>query len=72
MSLERPEWGHGAFTKALLEGFGTQKGKLMADYDQDRLVTVKEIDLYVTKRVKQLTGGKQKPTTIIPVMRGVV
>ncbi|WP_051305720.1 caspase family protein [Desulfogranum mediterraneum] len=65
-SLERPEWGHGAFTKALLEGFGAASGRLQADYDQDRVVTVKEIDLYVTRRVKQLTGGRQKPTTIIP------
>uniref|UniRef100_UPI0005553CCD caspase family protein n=1 Tax=Desulfogranum mediterraneum TaxID=160661 RepID=UPI0005553CCD len=65
-SLERPEWGHGAFTKALLEGFGAASGRLKADYDQDRVVTVKEIDLYVTRRVKQLTGGRQKPTTIIP------
>ncbi|WP_232362560.1 caspase family protein [Desulfogranum mediterraneum] len=65
-SLERPEWGHGAFTKALLEGFGAASGRLEADYDQDRVVTVKEIDLYVTRRVKQLTGGRQKPTTIIP------
>ena len=27
---------------------------------------IEEIDLYVTNRVKKLTNGKQKPTTIIP------
>jgi hypothetical protein len=30
------------------------------------MITIKEIDLYVTNRVKDLTDGKQKPTTIIP------
>ena len=65
-SFERPEWGHGAFTKALLEGLGGGKKGLQADYDKDRVVTIKELDLYVTKRVKQLTEGRQKPTTIIP------
>jgi WD40 repeat protein len=65
-SLERPEWGHGAFTKALLEGLDRVSGQFKADHDKDGVVTVKEIDLYVTNRVKILTNGKQKPTTIIP------
>ncbi len=62
VSIEDPEWGHGAFTKALIEGL--QEGK--ADYDGDKSVSLKEIDLYVTVRVKALTDGRQKPTTIIP------
>jgi len=61
-SYEDPKWGHGAFTKAFLDGLGSLK----ADYDHDNTVTIKEIDLYVTNRVKKLTDGKQKPTTIIP------
>ena len=61
-SYEQSNWGHGAFTKALLEGVGEQK----ADYNADDEISIKEIDLYVTNRVKQLTKGKQKPTTIIP------
>ncbi len=61
-SYEQKDWGHGAFTKALIEGLGDQK----ADYDGDNTVSIKELDLYVTKRVKKLTKGKQKPTTIIP------
>ena len=61
-SYERSSWGHGAFTKAILEGLG----KLKADYDNDNTITIKEIDLYITNRVKKLTNGKQKPTTIIP------
>ncbi|EDZ61318.1 WD-repeat containing protein [Sulfurimonas gotlandica GD1] len=61
-SYEKTEWGHGAFTKSFIDGLGDMK----ADYDSDGTVTIKEIDLYVTSRVKELTKGKQKPTTIIP------
>jgi WD40 repeat protein len=60
-SQERPGWGHGAFTKALIEGL---EGK--ADYDSDNTVDIKEIDLFITKRVKELTKGGQHPTTEIP------
>ena len=60
-SQEHPEWGHGAFTKALVEGL---RGE--ADYDKNRTVELKELDLFVTQRVKQLTGGSQHPTTEIP------
>lgn len=59
-SQESKEWGHGAFTKALLEGM---EGK--ADYDRDTAVSVKELDLYITKRVKDMTNGVQHPTTEI-------
>ena len=60
-SQERPEWKHGAFTKALIEGLEGD-----ADYDKDNTVDVKEIDLFITKRVKALTNGGQHPTTEIP------
>ena len=60
-SHERSEWGHGAFTKALIEGL---EGK--ADFDMDNTVDIKEIDLFITKRVKALTNGSQHPTTEIP------
>jgi uncharacterized caspase-like protein len=61
-SYEQKEWGHGAFTKALLEGIAQTK----ADYDHDDSISIKEIDLFITTRVKELTHGKQKPTTITP------
>jgi len=61
-SYEKDEWGHGAFTKALIDGLGEYK----ADYNGDGTVSIKEIDLYITDRVKSLTDGKQKPTTKIP------
>ncbi len=60
--MEKSSWGHGAFTKAFLEGLDEAK----ADYNNNNTISIKEIDLYVTNRVKILTKGKQKPTTIIP------
>ena len=61
LSQKHPDWGHGAFTMALIEGL---EGK--ADYDDDRTIDIKELDLYITKRVKALTNGSQHPTTEIP------
>ncbi|MCP4622340.1 MAG: hypothetical protein GY850_02300, partial [bacterium] len=61
-SEERPEWGHGAFTKALIEGIKESR----ADFNRNGLVEIKELDLYITQRVKELTGGSQHPTTEIP------
>jgi WD40 repeat protein len=62
VSQERAEWGHGAFTKALVEGLGA----FQADYNSNGIVEIKELDLYITERVKTLTGGSQHPTTEIP------
>ena len=61
-SYEKPEWGHGAFTKSFIEGLG----QMQADFNNNGIVTIKEMDLFITERVKELTEGKQKPTTIIP------
>ncbi len=58
ISLERSEWGHGAFTKAILEGL---EGR--ADYDGNGVIYINELDLYVTDWVKELTRGAQHPTT---------
>lgn len=60
-ALEKAEWGNGAFTKALVEGLG---GK--ADYHGKGKITVNMLDLYLSERVKELTGGKQTPTTTKP------
>jgi hypothetical protein len=60
-SLEKAEWGNGAFTKALVEGLS---GK--ADLFKKGKITVKTLDAYITDRVKELTGGQQSPTTVIP------
>lgn len=61
LSLEDNSWGNGAFTKAVVEGLS---GK--ADQQNTGRVTHKALDYYVSERVKQLTGGQQSPTSIIP------
>ncbi len=60
-ALEDAKWGHGAFTKALLEGLG---GK--ADLKGDGRITVTSLDYFLAERVKELTGGSQHPTTTRP------
>ena len=60
-SLESPEWNNGAFSKALVEGIN---GK--ADLSGRKMITIKSLDYYIATRVKELTQGKQAPTTIIP------
>ena len=60
-SLEDASWGNGAFTKALVEGLS---GK--ADYTGKGKITINMLDLYISEKVKELTGGKQTPTTTKP------
>ena len=52
--MERAEWGHGAFTKALLEGL---QGK--ADLNGDGVVETAELATWIVQRVRELTGGDQ-------------
>jgi WD40 repeat protein len=61
-SMEHPDWKHGAFTKALLDGL--EQGQ--ADYSQDGIVHLRELDTYISERVKELTDGVQHPTTLKP------
>ena len=60
-SLEDSSWGNGAFTKALVEGVG---GK--AEYGNKGKITVNMLDLYLSERVKEITEGRQTPTTTKP------
>jgi WD40 repeat protein len=60
VSLEDAAWGNGAFTKALIEGLS---GKAASANGK---ITVKSLDFYISERVKQLTGGRQTPTTAVP------
>jgi len=60
-SLEDRRWGNGAFTKALIEGVNGR-----ADYRDKGRITINMLDLYLSERVKELTGGKQTPTTTKP------
>ncbi len=66
-SYEKKSWGHGAFTKAILEG--CMQGK--ADYNQNSAIDLNELDLYVSERVKDLTGGKQHPFTPIKLFGSI-
>ncbi|GAK56997.1 WD-40 repeat protein [Candidatus Vecturithrix granuli] len=61
-SMEHPEWGHGAFTKSLLNGL--RDGN--ADLNGDGVIHLNELDYYVAEQVKALTGGAQHPTTLKP------
>ncbi len=60
-SFEDPNWGNGAFTKAVVEGIN---GK--ADYTGKGRITINMLDLYISERVKELTKGKQTPATAKP------
>jgi hypothetical protein len=60
-SLENVAWGNGAFTKALLEGL---EGK--ADIFNDGFISVKGLDVFISRRVREITENRQIPNTIIP------
>ena len=69
LSQEADEWGHGAFTLAMIEGltgvrmFAKQKETpLPADVNGDGVILIDELGVYVMNRVKELTKGAQHPT----------
>lgn len=49
------------FTKAVVEGLNGG-----ADYEKTGKITINMLDLYISERVKELTHGKQTPTTTKP------
>ena len=61
VSLENPNWGNGAFTKALVEGLNGQ-----ADLKKRGRITHKMLDFYVSDRVDELTQGQQTPVNPSP------
>lgn len=58
-SLESKDWGGGAFTAAVCEALSNKDGKV--DSDKDGGVSVLELQQYVTRRVIEITSGKQHP-----------
>lgn len=60
-SQEAAEWNNGAFTRALVEGL---RGR--ADHRKSGRITLNMLDLYISERVKELTSGRQTPTTAKP------
>jgi hypothetical protein len=57
--MEDSSWGNGAFTKALVEGLGSQD--VPARAKSAGPITQVALEEYVAERVKALTGGKQTP-----------
>jgi len=60
-SEERPDWGQGAFTRALLDGLS---GK--ADLTADGVIYEAELETFVKRAVVDLTQGRQHPVVIRP------
>jgi uncharacterized caspase-like protein len=62
LSQESPEFEHGIFTYAIIQGM-----RGAADLvNKDGRVTIKELDAYVSETVPGLTGGLQHPVTATP------
>ena len=61
VSFEKREWGHGAFTRALLDGLGGA-----ADRDKIGYVDTEELSFYVRRRVMDMTKGRQEPVRVKP------
>lgn len=57
-SLESAEWGHGAFTRALLDALAGG-----ADLQNKGTISYKELDLFLSKRVEDMTRGQQASTS---------
>jgi Caspase domain len=60
-SLENPDWNNGAFTKALVEAI---KGG--ADYQRDKTISIAALEVYLARRVRELTDGNQSPMSAKP------
>jgi uncharacterized caspase-like protein len=58
-ALEQPDWGHGAFTHALLETFASADSDL--DKPRDGRLSIDELTQNLNSRVQRLTGGRQVP-----------
>lgn len=59
ISREDPAWGHGAFTKAVLEALSGQA-------NSGEWLSVTALTGYVVERVRALTDNRQTPTITVP------
>jgi WD40 repeat protein len=71
LARESNEHRHGRFTVALLEGLaGQSNGKTGKDEIKMQLVDgavyFKQLDTYMTYRMRELSGGEQHPVTFVP------
>jgi hypothetical protein len=60
-AMESDQWKNGLFTYCLISGLTTKK----ADLNKDGEVTLSELKSYVQQNVKELSRGKQTPTSRI-------
>jgi uncharacterized caspase-like protein len=60
VSHEYERQRHGAFTWALLQGL-----KGAADYDKNGQITMKALDMFVSRTVPDMTDGAQHPTSTV-------
>jgi WD40 repeat protein len=57
ISVENEKWGHGAFTKAILDTLSNRQ----ADLNRDGFLSLTELEQSVCERVQELTKGQQHP-----------
>jgi uncharacterized caspase-like protein len=62
LSLEKDEWGHGAFTKAILDTFRSRA----SDKNEDGFLSLSEMEERVYSQVQQMTAGQQTPVMTRP------
>ncbi len=61
LSQEKEEWGNGAFAKAVVEGLRGAAGR-----PDVPVVMISDLQGYVSRRVRELTDGNQKPMIAMP------
>jgi WD40 repeat protein len=61
LSQEKEEWNNGAFTKAVVEGL-----RGAAARPQNPVIMISDLNGYISQRVRELTGGNQKPMMAMP------
>jgi hypothetical protein len=57
LSKEYEKWGHGAFTKALLDALSASNE---VDTNHDGVISISEFSTYIGKHLTELTGGDQQ------------
>ena len=57
VSREDEKWGHGAFTKALLDALSASDD---IDNNRDGVISMTELTAYIEKRLTVLTNGDQQ------------
>ncbi len=64
LAQESKEWGHGAFTHALLKGLQGEAD--LFPKVKGGMISMKELDTYVSETVPRLTNGAQHPIIFTP------